>query len=95
MNLEPLGARVLVKRKADEKIGIIYIPDSAKGVSLRGDVIAVGKDCVWVKPGDDILFGRYAPFELPTKYYDDLRNSEYYKEVLIMNEEDILLKINQ
>ena len=90
MKLEPHGQRILVKRKSDEKLGEIYVPETAKMVSLRGEVIAVGEDCDWIKVGDDIFFGRYAPFELPTNYYSDLKN---IGEVLIMNEEDVLCKL--
>lgn len=90
MNLKPYGARVLIRRKADEKLGEIYVPESAQGVSLRGEVVAVGEDCVWLELGDDIFFGRYAPFILPTNYYSDLKDRG---EILIMNEEDCLCKI--
>jgi len=90
MKLNPHAQRILVKRKMDEKMGEIYIPESSKKVSLRGDVIAIGDDCEWIKEGDDIFFGRYAPFELPTGYYPDLKE---IGEILIMNEEDVLCKI--
>ena len=86
MKLKPHGLRILVRRKMDEKTGgEIVIPESSKKVSLRGDVIAVGEDCEWLQVGDDIFFGRYAPFELPTFYYKDLKDEG---EILIMNEED-------
>ena len=90
MKLEPHGQRILVKRKSDEKLGEIYVPETAKMVSLRGEVIAVGSECGWISVGDDIFFGRYAPFELPTNYYSDLKD---IGELLIMNEEDVLCKL--
>jgi len=90
MKLNPHAQRILVKRKMDEKMGEIYIPESSKKVSLRGDVIAIGDDCEWIKEGDDIFFGRYAPFELPTSYYKDLKDMG---EILVMNEEDVLCRI--
>ncbi|MEX2738786.1 MAG: co-chaperone GroES [Candidatus Wukongarchaeota archaeon] len=92
MNLKPFGSRVLVKRKADEKLGEIFVPESAQGVSLRGEVMAVGSGCEWLEVGDDIFFGRYAPFELPTNYYTDLQN---IGKILIMNEEDVLCRIEK
>jgi len=90
MNLNPHAQRILVRRKMDEKMGEIFIPESSKRVSLRGDVIAIGNGCEWIQEGDDIFFGRYAPFELPTQYYNDLKPMG---EILIMNEEDVLCRI--
>ena len=92
MELEPHGYRILAKRVSDEKLGEIFIPETTKKVSLRGTVIAIGDLCEWINVGDDIFFGRYAPFELPTRYYDDLRGNEF-GEILIMNEEDVLCRI--
>ena len=89
MKLKPFGQRVLVKRHADDTIGpshIIVRAETEKKTSLEGHVIGVGPDCVWVKEGEHIIFGRYAPFELPVR-------DEEYKEILIMNEEDILCKV--
>ncbi len=89
MTLVPFGQRVLVKRHADDTIGpgkIIMRAETEKKTSLEGHVIAIGPDCEWVKKGDHIIFGRYAPFELP------IRDAEY-KEILIMNEPDILARV--
>jgi co-chaperonin GroES (HSP10) len=89
-DLEVYGARVLATRYMDDKIGEIIVPEYSKKVSLRGTVVAVGPECVLTGVGDDIIFGRYASFEMPTKYYEDLRDMP---EFVIMNEEDILLRI--
>ena len=89
-DLEVFGARVLARRYMDDKIGEIYVPEYSKQTSLRGTVVAVGKECEYLKVGDDIIFGRYASFDMPTKFYDDLRGMP---EFIIMNEEDILLRI--
>lgn len=93
MKLRPLGRRILVRRKSDEKLGAVIIPETTKKVSLRGEVVSTGEDCVWIVEGDDIFFGRYAPFELPVNYYNDMRQMEE-KELLIMNEEDVICKIS-
>ena len=91
MRLNPHAQRILVRRKMDEKTGgEIFIPETTKKVSLRGDVIAIGDECEWIEEGDDIFFGRYAPFELPTHYYQDLND---IGEIMIMNEADVLCKI--
>ena len=44
MNIQPLADRVLIKpAAAEEKIGGIIIPDTAKEKPLKGEVLAVGK----------------------------------------------------
>ena len=86
MNIKPLADRVLVKpAPAEEKtIGGIIIPDSAKEKPLKGEVIAVGNgtkdEDMIVKPGDNILYGKYAGTEI------DLDGNLY----LIMRQSDIL-----
>jgi len=91
MNIRPLQDRVVVKRMEEERTsaGGIVIPDSATEKPSRGEVLAVGNGKVTesgevrpldVKPGDKVLFGKYAGTEI--KVDGD--------EVLIMREEDIL-----
>lgn len=87
MMLYPFGERIVVRRKAEEKIGSIYVPEDVKKLSLIGEVIAKGPDCRVVSIGDVILFGRYSGFELPL-------NGDY-KNCLVMNEEDTLAKITE
>ena len=71
MNCRPLHDRLIVRRLEDGEstIGGIIIPDSAKEKPQRGTVVAVGTGTVRddgtrvpldVKPGDLILFGKYA-----------------------------------
>lgn len=84
MNIKPLSDRVLIEPTAAEEVtasGII-IPDSAKEKPLRGTVLAVGggtKDEEMVlKPGDIVLFGKYAgsEIELDGKKYLMMRQSD-------------------
>jgi len=89
MKLEPFGERIIVKKKLNEKVGLIHIPDSKQKASIIGEVLAVGPDANWVKPGDMVLFGKHAGFELPTN--DDLKD---YGECMLMNCEDLLSKIS-
>ena len=94
MAIKPIGDRVLVQLIDEEinKVGSLYVPDTAKEKPSRGKVVAVGegrldgKDLVpmRVKVGDKVLFGKYAGVEL--KYED--------KEYLILNEHDILVVID-
>nr|WP_202796536.1 co-chaperone GroES [Thermophagus xiamenensis] len=65
-----LAGKVLVKPQAAEEktsSGII-IPDSAKEKPLKGEVVLIGAakkdEPMEVKPGDVVLYGKYAGTEL-------------------------------
>jgi chaperonin GroES len=75
MAVKPLDDRVLIKRlEADERTaGGIVLPDTAKEKPQRGRVVAVGngklledgkRAALSVKPGDTVLFGKYAGTEI-------------------------------
>lgn len=88
MNIKPLADRVLVlPAPAEEKVGGIIIPDTAKEKPLRGKVIATGngtKDEEMVlKAGDEVLYGKYAGTEL------ELDGEKY----LVMRQSDVLAVI--
>jgi len=91
MDVRPLHDRIIVRRleEGEQKIGGIIIPDTAKENPQQGKVIAAGNGKVNddgkripldVKPGDQILFGKYTSQEVK------LDGEEY----LIMKEEDVL-----
>ena len=91
MAFKPLGDRILVERtEAEEQVrGGLVIPDTAKEKPQEGKVVAVGQGKVLeggetvamtVKPGDQVLFGKYSGTEVTI---DD-------KEYLIMREDDVL-----
>jgi len=91
MALRPLRDRVLVERieEPEQKVGGIYIPDSAKEKPQQGTVIAVGAGRLTdkgevvpleLKVGDTILFGKFAGTEVK------LEGKEY----LIIREEEVL-----
>jgi len=92
--IRPIGDRILVEPIEEDlnKVGSLYVPDTAKERPQRGKVVAVGegrldgKDLVpmRVKVGDKVLFGKYAGTELK---YDD-------KEYLILSEHDMLAVID-
>ena len=86
INFKPNEDRVLVEPAAAEEktaSGII-IPDTAKEKPQKGKVIAVGdgfKDKpVTVKPGENILYGKYAGTEITIdgKDYLIMRNSDIF-----------------
>jgi chaperonin GroES len=94
MDIRPLHDRIIVRRLEDgeQKSGAIIIPDSAKEKPQRGEVIAAGGGKVNddgkrvpldVKPGDQILFGKYTSQEVK------LDGEEY----LIMREDEVLAVI--
>lgn len=91
MAIKPLGDRVLIKPLAEkeEKIGNIYIPDTAKEKPNEGEVVAVGPGKVTddgktvpmqVKVGQKVLYGKYSGTEI----------KEGGQEYLIVRESDIL-----
>jgi|SRR5882724_3798726 chaperonin GroES len=92
MNIRPLYDRIVVKRiekNGDEKIGGLFIPDSAKEKPHEGEVAAVGKGKrledgsvvpLDVKVGDKILFGKYSGSDIK------MDGVEY----LIMREDEVL-----
>jgi len=91
MNIKPLQDRVVVERiEAMEKsAGGLFIPDSAKEKPQEGKVVATGKGrrkedgsviAMDVKPGDRVLFSKYAGNDITING----------KDYIIMREEDIL-----
>lgn len=91
LSIQPLGDRILVKpqEEAAEKIGNLYIPDTAKEKPQEGEVVAVGtgkktKDGneipFDVKVGDRVMYGKYSGTEIKVE-------GEAY---LMMHESDVL-----
>ena len=91
MFIRPLYDRIIVKRFDQQRktAGGIVIPDTAAEKPEQGDVIAVGSGRLLqdgsvrplqVKPGERVLFGKYAG---QTVKIDD-------QELLVMREEDVL-----
>ena len=90
MNIKPLADRVLVlPAQAEEKVGGIIIPDTAKEKPLQGEVVAVGngtKDEEMVlKEGDEVLYGKYSGTEL------EVEGTKY----LIMRQSDVLAVVQK
>ena len=92
MNIRPLYDRIVVKRLEDEKenkIGGLFIPDSAKEKPQEGEVVAVGKGKrledgkvvpLDVEKGNRVLFGKYSGSEIRIDG----------EEFLIMREDEVL-----
>jgi chaperonin GroES len=89
--VKPLRDRVLVRRieEAEQKVGGIIIPDTAKEKPLQAEVMAVGSGrlldngqtvALTLKPGDKVLIGKWSGTEVKI---DD-------QELLILKEDEIL-----
>jgi chaperonin GroES len=90
-NVKPLRDRVLVRRieEAEQKVGGIIIPDTAKEKPLQAEVMAVGSGrlldngqvvALTLKAGDKVLIGKWSGTEVKI---DD-------QELLILKEDEIL-----
>ena len=70
VNIKPLADRVVVKAaEAETKTASgIIIPDTAKEKPQKGTVVAVGPgkkdEPMTVKPGDEVLYGKYSGTEI-------------------------------
>lgn len=75
MNIKPLGDRILVKpiEQENQTPGGIVLPDSAKEISMQGQVLAVGPGAMKegggrqpmdVAFGDMILYPKYTGIEI-------------------------------
>lgn len=91
MKIRPLYDRIVVKRieEQEQKVGGLYIPDTAKEKPQEGEVVAVGKGKrledgkvvpLDVQAGDRILFGKYSG--------NDIKLDG--EELLIMREDEVL-----
>ncbi len=94
MAIKPIGDRILIQALEDEveKVGSLYVPDTAKEKPQQGKVIAVGEGArdgdkiipLTVKVGDVVLYGKYAGSEI--KYQD--------QEYMILSESDVFAIID-
>ncbi len=96
MTVRPLNDRILVRRleEAEQRVGGIIIPDTAKEKPQQGKVVAVGTGKVKedggripldVKVDDTILFGKYSGQEIT------VGGEEY----LIMREDEVLAILDE
>ena len=90
MNIKPLADRVLIEpAPAEEKVGGIIIPDTAKENPLHGKVVAAGNGTkdeeMILKEGDEVLYGKYSGTEL------EFEGNKY----LMMRQSDVLAVITK
>ena len=81
MTIRPLGDKIVIRviEEQEQTSGGIFIPDSAKEKSQKGEVIAVGegkvnekgdRDPMDVKVGDIVLFAKYAGTDVKVEKQD-------------------------
>ena len=90
MNIKPLADRVLVlPAQAEEKVGGIIIPDTAKEKPQHGTIDAAGNGTkdeeMILKEGDEVLYGKYSGTEL------EIEGTKY----LIMRQSDVLAVVQK
>ena len=90
MNIKPLADRVLVlPAQAEEKVGGIIIPNTAKEKPQHGTIVAAGNGTkdeeMILKEGDEILYGKYSGTEL------EVEGTKY----LIMRQSDVLAVVEK
>ena len=90
MNIKPLADRVLVlPAQAEEKVGGIIIPYTAKEKPQHGTVVATGEgtkdEKMILKDGDEVLYGKYSGTEL------EFEGTKY----LIMRQSDVLAVVGK
>ncbi len=91
MEIEPLGARVLIRPLEDEQTfagGKLVLPDTAKEKPQRGVVEAVGDEeemSTDLEVGDKVIFPKYTGTEIKL-------NGVHY---LIIEDSDILARIRE
>ena len=90
MNIKPLADRVLVlPAQAEEKVGGIIIPDTAKEKPQHGTIVAAGNGTkdeeMILKEADEVLYGKYSGTEL------EVEGTKY----LIMRQSDVLAVVQK
>ena len=90
MNIKPLADRVLVlPAQAEEKVGGIIIPDTAKEKPQHATIVASGNGTMdeemVLKEGDEVLYCKYSGTEL------EVEGTKY----LIMRQSDVLAVVQK
>lgn len=85
--INPLRARILLKRLAPEKLqsSTIVIPETVQGKSQRFEVLNVGSDVDDIYPKDVVILGQYAGTTIEIAG----------QEVVIVNADEVLATIDE
>lgn len=87
MKIRPLKNKVLLKPEEvkEQKIGNLYIPDTAQEKKTIGEIIAVGPEVEGIKAKDSVLYSKYSGTEV------ELDGEKY----IILEEDDIIAIIEK
>ncbi len=88
----PYGDKLVVKEHKAEKIGSIYVPDTAQegeAATFEGHVIAVGEHVTFCVVGEHVYYARYSGAYIPR-----LGDKEQ-KVYRLMPEDDLLGKVKE
>jgi co-chaperonin GroES (HSP10) len=88
----PGGDNVLIQRVEKEHTSTIILPDSMKAKSEIGFVKAVGKACKTWKPGQLVLFDKFASHGAENHLLDE---QGIEREYLLLREYDILMALKK
>ena len=84
LDLTPIGTRIIVKQIKIEKKGVLFIPENSREakelMATEGQVLAVGSECMVIKVGNQVFYGKYAGAVIH-------RNDS---EFILMDESDVL-----
>lgn len=80
------GIKILIKRTAIKEQDLL-IPDNVRKPPSTGTVLEIGPKVTFVKPGDLVVFSRYAGMSLENE--ESLQESDY----IVLDEDEILTKI--
>lgn len=65
LNAKPVLDRVLIKiNDAPEKMGVLFIPDTAKKKPKQGVIVAVGNTCTIAKVNDEAIYEEFSGREV-------------------------------
>jgi len=98
LNVEPIGNKIFVEREEAQSVteGGIHLPEKAKELPCRGEVLAVGpgqlmesgsRHILQIQKGNKVLFPSYAGTEVTLS---GTLNTPGERKYLIMDEADVL-----
>lgn len=98
LKLEAMRGKIVVERLVEEKIGMLYLPQSAASRSVLGRVVSVydsfrdphtAEDVEpFIQIGDAVIFGQNAGVEI------DMRVGTLRKKFMVLREAEVLCKVS-
>jgi chaperonin GroES len=57
--IKPLGNRLTLKAEQEEKVGSVFLPETAIQKTYRGTVLSVGEDVKKLNAGDVVYYSKF------------------------------------